>query len=436
METLEEAELCFPQLLNTSCRKPMQHRLDSIFLYILLSCISLLTVALNLLVIISISHFRQLHTPTNLLILSLAVSDFLVGLLLMPVKILLIGGCWFLESLMCGLFYYASFILTSASVGNMVLISVDRYVAICDPLCYPTKVTQKRVKICICLCWACSVFYNGVILIDFLKHPNRFSSCYGECVVVINFITGAVDVLLTFFGPIGAIIVLYMKPVQHHDESIFLYILLSCISLLTVALNLLVIISISHFRQLHTPTNLLILSLAVSDFLVGLLLMPMHHSSVISFVAFRIRLDLPYRSLSESYRAVDVLLTFVGPIAAIIVLYMRVFVVAVSQARGSVNVTAKKSERKAARTLGVVVVVFLICFCPYFVPSLVGQDTSTTVVFSIFGVWLLYCNSFFNPMVYAFFYPWFRRSMKLIVTFQILQPDSCDANILCPDCKI
>ncbi|XP_051259295.1 trace amine-associated receptor 13c-like isoform X8 [Dicentrarchus labrax] len=336
METLEEAELCFPQLLNTSCRKPMQHRADTIFLYILLSCISLLTVALNLLVIISISHFRQLHTPTNLLILSLAVSDFLVGLLLMPLQILFVGGCWFLGSLMCGLFYYVSFILTSASVGNMVLISVDRYVAICDPLCYPTNVTQKRVQICVCLCWACSVFYNGVILIDFLKHPNTFNSCYGECVLVINFITGTVDALLTF----------------------------------------------------------------------------------------------------------------VGPIAAIIVLYMRVFVVAVSQARvmrshiaavtlqGSVSVTAKKSERKAARTLGVVVVVFLICFCPYYIPSLVGQDTSTTVVFSIFGVWLLGCNSFFNPMVYTFFYPWFRRSMKLIVTFQIMQPDSCDANILCPDCKI
>ncbi len=278
----------------------------------------------------SLSLSRQLHTPTNLLLLSLAVSDFLVGLLLMPVQILFIGGCWFLGSLICGLFYYASFILTSASVGNMVLISVDRYVAICDPLCYPTKVTQKRVKICVCLSWACSVFYNGVILINFLKYPDRYNSCYGECVVVINFITGAVDVMLTF----------------------------------------------------------------------------------------------------------------VGPIAVIIFLYMRVFVVAVSQAQamrshvaavtlqGSVSVTAKKSERKAARTLGVVVVVFLICFCPYFYPSLAGQDMSTSVAFSIFGVWLLYCNSCLNPIVYAFFYPWFRRSIKLIVTLQILQPDSCDANIL------
>ncbi|KAI3355665.1 hypothetical protein L3Q82_004255 [Scortum barcoo] len=154
---------------------------------------------------------RQLHTPTNFLLLSLAVSDFLVGLLLMPFQILLIGGCWILGSLICGLFYYASLILTSASVGNMVLISVDRYVAICDPLCYPTRVTQRRVKLCVCLSWACALFYNGVIVIDFLNQPDRYNSCYGECIVVIDFITGAIDIVLTFVGPIAVIIVLYMR---------------------------------------------------------------------------------------------------------------------------------------------------------------------------------------------------------------------------------
>ncbi|XP_053184761.1 trace amine-associated receptor 13c-like [Scomber japonicus] len=330
MDIQEGVELCFPQLLNTSCRKPMQHRAESIFLYILLSLISLLTVALNLLVIISISHFRQLHTPTNLLLLSLAVSDFLVGLLLMPIQILLIGGCWFLGTLICGLFYYASFILTSASVGNMVLISVDRYVAICNPLHYPTKVTLTRVKICVCLCWAFSVFYNGLILNGFLKHPDRYNSCYGECVVVIDFITGAVDVTLTFIGPIAIIIVLYMR--------VF-------------------VVAVSQIRA------------------------------------------------------------------------MRSHIAAVTL-QGSVNATARTSERKAARTLGVVVVVFLICFCPYFYPSLAGQDMSTSVAFSIFGVWLLYCNSCLNPVIYAFFYPWFRKSIKLTVTLKILQPGSCDVSIL------
>ena len=58
MKVLEEAELCFPQLLNTSCRRTVRPHSVSMLTYILLSSISLLTVILNLLVIISISHFK------------------------------------------------------------------------------------------------------------------------------------------------------------------------------------------------------------------------------------------------------------------------------------------------------------------------------------------------------------------------------------------
>ncbi|XP_058478873.1 trace amine-associated receptor 13c-like [Solea solea] len=328
METLEEAELCFPHLLNTSCKRQLQNRGPTVFVYVILSCISLLTVMLNLLVIISISHFRQLHTTTNLLLLSLAVADFLVGLLLMPGQIILITGCWFLGSLTCGMFNYLTYILTSASVGTIVLISVDRYVAICDPLSYSTKVTHQRVQISVCVCWACSLFYNAVMLHVFLEKPDAHNSCYGECIVVIDLITGALDLVLTF----------------------------------------------------------------------------------------------------------------VGPIAVIVVLYMKVFVVAVSQARamrshitavtvqGSVSVKANQSVRKAARILGIVVVVFVICLCPCFFPALTGMSPSSA--FLNFGLWLLYCNSCINPVIYASFYPWFRRSIFLIVTLQILRHDSCDSHIL------
>ncbi|XP_070832619.1 trace amine-associated receptor 13c-like [Chaetodon trifascialis] len=329
METMEGVELCFPQL-NTSCKKPTQPHTEAMLIYILLSTISLFTVALNLLVIISISHFRQLHTPTNLLLLSLAVSDLLVGLLLMPVEIIYIETCWFLGDILCTLYYVVDYIITSASVANMVLISIDRYIAICDPLHYSTKVTKRRAQICVCLCWVCSVFFRILLLNDHLEQPGRSNSCFGECVVVISYIAGVIDLIFNF----------------------------------------------------------------------------------------------------------------IIPITIIVILYMRVFVVAVSQARAmrshiaavtgqhSGAVTVKRMEMKAARTLGIVVVVFLFCFCPYYYPTLAGEDTSIDASSAAFEIWLAHFNSCLNPVIYAFFYPWFRESVRLILTLQIFKSGSCDAKML------
>ncbi|KAL7385225.1 hypothetical protein ABVT39_017926 [Epinephelus coioides] len=68
-----------------------------------------------------------------------------------------------------------SYISVSASVGNMVLISADRYIAICDPMFYSTKVTVKRVQLCICLCWIFSAVHSSWMLRDLLKQPGRHS---------------------------------------------------------------------------------------------------------------------------------------------------------------------------------------------------------------------------------------------------------------------
>uniref|UniRef100_A0A672HWF0 Trace amine-associated receptor 13c-like n=2 Tax=Salarias fasciatus TaxID=181472 RepID=A0A672HWF0_SALFA len=324
---MEETELCFPQLFNTSCWKPKRPLSEAVLIYSLLSFISLLTASLNLLVIISISHFKQLQTPTNLLLLSLAVSDFFVGIS-MPFMIILTNGCWFLGDFMCVLYSGLTCLITSTSVGSMVLISVDRYVAICDPLHYSTKVTVTRVSVCISLCWSCSFLHNSFIFKDNFKRPGLYNSCYGECVVIINSTVGVVDLFLTF----------------------------------------------------------------------------------------------------------------IGPVSVIIVMYMRVFVVAVSQARamrsqiktfqGSVTVCVKSSELKAAKTLGGVVLAFLICCSPFYITSLVNFSGSPSLTAIAIESWFFYLNSCLNPMIYAFCYPWFLKSVKLIITFKILKPDSSDISIL------
>ncbi|XP_028250389.1 trace amine-associated receptor 6-like [Parambassis ranga] len=321
---MENQELCFPKLLNASCKRPTLHWADAVLMNMLFSFISLITTALNLLVIISVSHFRKLHTPTNIFLLSLAVTDFLVGLLVMTATIYLRTSCWYFGDVMCSLYGFVHVIILCSSVAIMVLISADRYVAICDPLHYTTRVTERRAKLWVCLCWLCSVLFTTGVLKDDLFHPGQFKSCHGQC--------------YTYANPIGFIL----------------------------------------------------------------------------YLAF----------------------TFMVPITVIVVLYMRVFVVAVNQARAMRShvtavsvVTAKKSELKAARTLGVLVVVFLMCYCPYYLFFFIEKQITNLWILPLL-CYLVYFNSCLNPLIYALFYPWFRKAVKLIVTLQILQPDSCDANIL------
>ncbi|XP_061580361.1 trace amine-associated receptor 13c-like [Cololabis saira] len=327
MKTQNGADLCFPQFPNISCKENVSFGPTMKLSQIILSLISLLIVALNLLVIISVFHFRQLHTPTNILLLSLAVTDFLVGLLLMPFEILRLTSCWILGDLMCILLGCMACFITSASLGIMVLISVERYVAICDPLHYPTRVTVRTVKLCVCLCWVCSVCYNTLIFKDNVINPGRLSSCYGECVLVVDYTLGTVDLVISFIIPVTVIVVLYM--------GVF-------------------VVALSHARAMR---------------------------SHITSVTFQL----------------------------------------------SVTAAPKKSELKAARNLGVLIVVFLTCFCPYYCFSLAGFLDHNS---AYFAGYLYYFNSCINPVIYAMLYPWFRKAVKLIVTLQILKPCSSDANIL------
>lgn len=209
------------------------------------------------------------------------------------------------------------------------MISIDRYVAICDPMVYSTKVTLKRVQVCICLCWIFATIHALWIPREFIQKPSMYNSCHGECILLVN----------------------------------------------------------------------------------------------------------------KAEAAFDLIVTFMAPITVITVLYLRVFVVAVSQARAmrshvtsvsmqpSGSVTAKKSELKAARTLGIVIVAFIICSCPYYASTLALKNNLTGSTGAA-ELWLIYFHSCINPIIYAFCYPWFRRSIKHIITLQILQPDSCDLNIL------
>ncbi|XP_064831518.1 trace amine-associated receptor 6-like [Oncorhynchus masou masou] len=211
MEKHEDVQYCF-QDRNSSCRKALLSTSIYITLYIFFSLISVVTVFLNVLVIISISHFKQLHTPTNLLILSLAVSDLLVGLIVIPVMtVAILESCWGFGEYFCVFHFYITFLCTSLSLGNLVLISIDRYVAVCDPLLYHSKITTTGTICCISITWCCCIIYDAVIIQNFVnvQTPSR---CLTECVIVEGITwVNIMYIVFILVVPCSIIITLYMN---------------------------------------------------------------------------------------------------------------------------------------------------------------------------------------------------------------------------------
>jgi len=80
---------------------------------------------------------------------------------------------------------------------------------------------------------------------------------------------------------------------------------------------------------------------------------------------------------------------------------------------------ASKSERKATKTLGVIMGAFTVCWLPFFILALIKPflKDSSSIPHSLASVllWFGFCNSFFNPIIYARFNREFRTPFKEIL---------------------
>ncbi|KAM9339685.1 trace amine-associated receptor 1-like [Symphorus nematophorus] len=246
--------------------------------------------------------------------------------------------------------------------------------------------------------------------------------------------------------------------------------------------NLLVITSIIYFKQLHTPTNYLILSLAVADLVVGVLLLPFGVIPITTTscsVLFNVDLylcacsvwnlcfisvdryyavcqPLRYRTKMNIYVSVIMILVswtvsalsfsiiglqdvfcFFLPAIIMSAIYLKILMVAQRQARSIQNTTCQrtksesKMERKATKTLAIVMGVFLTCWTPFFVCWALDPLVNYKIPLTIFFVfrWLGWSNSMLNPFIYAFFYSWFRSAFRMIISGKIFQGDFTNSKL-------
>ncbi|XP_039387817.1 trace amine-associated receptor 7a-like [Mauremys reevesii] len=331
----EEAQYCFENI-NGSCYKTSLSSGIRITLYVVLGFLTILTLGGNLMVMITIAYFKQLHSPTNILLASLACADFCLGLTVLPFSsIRSVETCWYFGETFCRFHSCLDASFCYSSIFHLCFISVDRYVAVTDPLIYPLKFTVPVSGMFIAVAWIFSLVYSFSIVF-----------------------TGAND-----------------KGIQELVNA------LSCVGSCQLVFN-------------------------------------------------------------KTWVVVSSLLYFI-PFFTMIALYSKIFAVAKQQARmiemmsnntqssGNYNDRVRKRERKAAKTLGIAAIAFLVCWSPFFINVIIDAflDFITPSLLFDIMVWFTYSNSAINPLIYSLFYPWFRKAMKVIVSCKMLRLDCSTMNL-------
>jgi len=136
-----------------------------------------LTIIGNILVILSVFTYKPLRIVQNFFIVSLAVADLTVALLVLPFNVAYsILGRWEFGIHLCKLWLTCDVLCCTSSILNLCAIALDRYWAITDPINYAQKRTVGRVLLLISGVWLLSLLISSPPLIGWNDWPDEFTS--------------------------------------------------------------------------------------------------------------------------------------------------------------------------------------------------------------------------------------------------------------------
>lgn len=196
-----------------------------VFLFLLI----FLTILGNALVLIAMLLKKKLRTVSNMFIVSLSFTDFLLGSIVMiPAALQVLFQEWILLHDFCPVWVSFDVMLSSASVLNVCLISIDRYISIITPLRYKTMMTFKRAFLMLTGAWGIAILSSFVPIMNGFHNPAVPSlkdltlvSSSPLCLFIISGTYGLIATSVTILCPIIIAIVLYYRVSKEAKRQAF-----------------------------------------------------------------------------------------------------------------------------------------------------------------------------------------------------------------------
>ncbi|KAJ8042227.1 Alpha-1A adrenergic receptor [Holothuria leucospilota] len=156
------------------------------------------------------------RTPNNIFLCSLAVADIFTGLLAVPSTVF---ARVFISPLTCyagfrQILFAPAFTFCSVSICHLVVVTVDRFIAVSYPLKYPVMMPIRKCKYILFLVWIIGLILGSLPSFGVLKHPYQWvcgNVNYNAKVVTAHslLIAGLIPmtsvILLSFYARIFAI---------------------------------------------------------------------------------------------------------------------------------------------------------------------------------------------------------------------------------------
>ncbi|XP_063167365.1 D(1) dopamine receptor-like [Candoia aspera] len=194
-----------------------------VFMAALLVLLILFTLLGNTLVCMAVIKFRHLRCKvTNFFVISLAVSDLFVAVLVMPWKAVAeVAGFWPFGGF-CDIWVAFDIMCSTASILNLCIISMDRYWAISSPFRYERKMTQRVAFVMIGVAWMLSILISFIpvhlrwhkarkLLPDEESGSNITWILEGNCDSSLNRTYAISSSFISFYIPVAIMIVTYTR---------------------------------------------------------------------------------------------------------------------------------------------------------------------------------------------------------------------------------